>query len=243
MKPGVVALAAGFSFVACAAAVAAAHTSVLVDPVGAPGAPAAPWHLVGLPRQKQPFTRYEVIERDGQRVLEIEANASYGTLVHELAAGVDARQLSWLWRIERDNPTTDLRAKQGDDHVAAVCALFDLPLSAVPFFERQMLRLARAFTGRALPAASLCYTWDARLPHDTGLTSPYTRRVRLLVLQGLGAPLHAWRREERDLSKDFLRMFGDESTALPPLLAVVIAADADNTGGHSVAHLKDLKLR
>jgi len=156
---------------------------------------------------------------------------------------VDARHLSWSWRIERDNPATDPRTKDGDDHVAVVCALFDLPIAAVPFVERQFLRLARAFSGQSLPAASLCYTWDARLPRDTVLDSPFTRRVRLIVLHGIGEPLQTWRHEDRDLPSDFHRLFGDESVALPPLRAVVVSGDADNTGGHSIAHLRELQLR
>lgn len=237
------ALVAALGLVACAAAVGAAGANVLTDPIGALGVPAAPWHVLGLPRQSKPYTRYQVIERDGQRVLELDAQASYGTLVHPLSDAVGARQLSWSWRIELDNPTTDLRTKQGDDHVAVVCALFDLPIGAVPFIERQLLRLARAFSGQALPAATLCYTWDPRQPPDTVLMSPYTRRVRLIVLRGVGEALQSWQHEERDLPGDFGRLFGEESAEVPPLLAVVVAADADNTGGHSIALLKELKLR
>src|SRR5687767_4101567 len=124
MKTGVAAPAAALGFVACAAAVGAAGASVLSDPVAATDTPAAPWHVVGLPHQTLPLTRYRVIERDGQRLLEIDAQASYGTLVHELADDVVARQLSWSWRVERDNPATDLRIKAADDHVAVVSALF-----------------------------------------------------------------------------------------------------------------------
>lgn len=243
MRPGVTALGAALGFAACAAAVGAGASSALADPVGALGVPAPPWQVVGLPRQAKPFTAYRVIERAGERVLEIEARASYGTLVHELSDGTAAHQLSWSWRIEVDNPATDLRTKAGDDHVLAVCALFDLPIGSVPFVERQLLRLARVFSGQSLPAASLCYTWDARLPRETVLDSPYTRRVRLIVLHGAGEPLQAWQHEDRNLPADFQRLFGDETTIVPPLRAVVVAADADNTGGHSVAHLRELQLR
>jgi hypothetical protein len=243
MKRGVVALAAALSFVAFATVTGAADASVLSDPLGALGAPAAPWHVVGLPRQAKPYTRFQVIEREGRRMLEIEAQASYGTLVHELGDGRTGQLLSWSWRIDQDNPAIDLRTRGGDDHAAVVCALFDLPLDAVPFVERQLLRLARLISGQALPAASLCYGWDTRLPSDTVLDSPYTRRVRLIVLRGVGEPLQTWRHEARDLPRDFNRVFGAESTTLPPLRAVLVAADADNTGGHSIAHLKDLELK
>lgn len=224
------------------AVAAAPGANLLTDPASAMPDPAPPWRVVGLPRQDLPLTRYRVVETDGGRVLEIDARASYGNLVHDWPAGVDAGRLAWSWRVDLDNPRTDLRRKAGDDHAVAVCVMLEMPLQAVPFWERQLLRLARATSGESLPAATLCYAWDARLAAGTQLDSPYTRRVRWLVLRGAGEPLGSWRREERDLRADFTRLFGDESSQLPPVRAVLVAGDADNTQGRSLARLKDLVL-
>jgi len=236
MRTGVAALGAALGLVVCAVAMPQAQAIALTDPTGAGSEPAPPWHVVGLPRQSLPLTRYRVIDGDGSRVLEIDAQGSYGHLVHELA-GAPAHQLSWQWRIDIDNTAVDLRSKAADDHAVAVCASFDLPLAAVPFVERQMLRLAQALSGTSLPTATLCYTRDPRLARDTVLDSPYTRRVRLLVLHGSQQPLRTWQHEERDLATDFQRLFGDEASVLPPLRAVLVGADADNTGGRSVARV------
>lgn len=237
------ALAIGCWLCGLAGAVTAAPgVNLLSDPTSTMPDPAPPWRVVGLPRQDKPLTRYRVIEADGERVLEIDARASYGNLVHEWPAGIDASRLAWRWRIDVDNPRTDLRSKAGDDHAVAVCVMFEMPMQAVPFWERQLLRLARAMSGEALPAATLCYGWDARLAADTALDSPFTRRVRWLVLRGSGEPLGSWRHEERDLRADFARLFGDESPQLPPVHAVLVAGDADNTQGRSLARLKDLVL-
>lgn len=226
-----------------AVGMAGAATALLPDPAGPAPEPAAPWRVAGLPKQDKPQTRYRVVDVDGGRAVEIDAQASYGNLVHEWPAGITARQLSWRWRIERDNPLTDLRRKAGDDHVVAVCALFDLPLASIPFWERQLLRLARTLSGEPLPAATLCYTWDLRQPTGSVLDSPYTRRVRWIVLRGDGEPLGTWRREQRDLRADFLRLFGDETRTVPPLTAVLVAGDADNTQGRSLALLGALTLQ
>lgn len=225
-----------------AGVVAAPATNLLTDPTSAMPDPAPPWRVVGLPRQDKPLTRYRVVDSDGGRALEIDARRSYGNLVHEWPAGVEARQLAWRWRIDLDNPNTDLHSKAGDDHAVAVCVMFDMPLHSVPFWERQILRLVRAMSGEAIPAATLCYGWDARLAADTQLDSPYTRRVRWLILRGGGEALGSWRREERDLRADFVRLFGDESPQLPPVRAVLVAGDADNTQGRSLARLNDLVL-
>ena len=51
-----------------------------------------------------------------------------------------------------------------------------------------------------------------------------------------------WFDESRDIAADFKRAFGDESKVVPPALAVIVGADADNTQSHSVAHLDALRL-
>jgi hypothetical protein len=243
MNSALVVLAATLGLLAVASAARGDDTNLLAALAGPSDTPTSPWRVVGLPRQSKPMTRFRVVTRDGQRALEIEAQASYGNLVHDLPGGSAARQLSWRWRVERDNPAGDPRSKSGDDHVVSVCALFDLPLSALPFIDRQILRAARATSGQDLPSATLCYIWDERQPQGAVLDSPFTRRVRYVVLRGAGEALHQWRQEERDLRADFLRLFGGEAHTVPPLLAIAVSADADNTRGYSVALLSELVLR
>lgn len=240
-----VALVASFGIVASGTALALEGSNLLTDFAGASlDTPAPPWRFVGLPLQNKPMTRFRVINHDGARVLEVRADESYGNLVHDLSGPASqAGSLSWRWRIELDNPAGDPRKRSGDDHPLAVCAMFDLPLASVPFAERQALRAARLASGEPLPTATLCYTWDERQPQGSVLDSPFTRRVRYLVLRGAGEPLQQWRAERRDLRADFLRLFGGEASAVPPLLAVSVSADADNTRGHSVALLSELVLQ
>jgi hypothetical protein len=244
MRPGVRALGAALAVALACVATRADAPNALADVTASVGTPPAPWRVLGLPKQTKPMTRFRVIPFEGQRVLEIEAELSYGNLVHDMpAAGGEARQLSWRWRVERNNPAGDPHKRSGDDHVIAVCAMFDLPLASLSFVERQMLRAARAASGEDLPSATLCYIWDERQPQGTVLESPFTRRVRYMVLRGSGEPLQQWRREERDLRADFVRSFGDETQAVPPLLAIAVSGDADNTQGRSLALLADLALR
>ena len=215
---------------------------LLVQPVGASDAPSAPWHVVGLPGQVKPFTRFQVVSLDGQRVLRVEAQASYGNLVHPVLEPHGHLRLTWRWRVDEAIAAADLRHKEGDDSPVKVCALFDLPTAAVPFVERQVLRIARLRSGETLPAASVCYVWDARLPPGTVLDNAFTRRIRMIVLRGPESPLHSWQTEQRDVGADFLRLFADEAPGPVPLIGIAIAGDADNTQGHSVAHLSSIAL-
>jgi hypothetical protein len=221
---------------------AAAEPSILM-PLPAAGQPLPPpWHVAGLPKQFKPFTRFAVVDVDSRRALRIDAESSYGNLVHPLRLVRPAVHLSWAWRVDEPIARADLRTKEGDDTAVKVCAFFDLPLAQVPFMERQLLRLARSQSSEPLPAATVCYVWDRHLPAGTLLRNAFTPRMRYIVLQSGPAQPHEWRTELRDLAIDFMKLFGDEARQPPPLVGVAIGADADNTRGRSVAHVADLVL-
>ena len=202
----------------------------------------APWHLASLPHQKRPLTRFSVLELDGRRALRVEADGSYGNLVHPLRVDGTALTLSWQWRVGEFVAESDLATKRGDDTAVKVCVFFEMPMSQVPFVERQLLRVARAASDEPLPAATVCYVWDRTLPAGTTLDNAYTRRMRYLVLRSGAASPARWQPERRDVGADFLKLFGKESAQIPPIVGVAVGADADNTHGHSVAHVADLVL-
>ena len=231
---------------AVALPLASPHVARAAEPALAPfGAvaspPQAPWHVVGLPQQTKPFTRFSVVDVDGKRAVKIEADESYGNLVHPLKANAPAH-LAWQWRVEQPIEAADLRQKSGDDNAVKVCVFFDEPIGQLSFVERQALRYFRARSTEPIPAATLCYVWDTHLPPGTALDNPFTRRMRYFVLESGAAQLDRWVAERRDLAADFRRVFGSECPTVPPVVGVSIGADADNTHGHSVAYVGDLSL-
>lgn len=205
------------------------------------GAPPTPWRVVGLPGHKVPLAQVDIGALEGRNVLRLRTDKSYGTASHALAAGAAATTLQWQWRVDQGVDKADLRTKAGDDAAVKVCAMFDLPLEALGFVERNLMRLARSTSGEYLPAATLCYVWDPALPVGTQLPNAYTRRLRWVVLDSGDAP-GQWREHRRDLAADFLANFGDDSRTVPPLLAIVVGADSDNTGSRSTAYVSDLAL-
>ena len=228
---------------ACSAALA--QKPVLTPLAGAEGTtPPAPWRAVGLPRNKAPLTMMDIVSIDGVRALRLQTDRSYGTLVHELSggvAGLDAT-IKWRWRLDQAIANADLRKKEGDDAALKVCVMWGMPLELVPFGERTVLRLARSLSSELLPTATVCYISDRSLATGTTLANIYSRRVRSIIIDGQGSPLAQWRAHERRVGDDFLKLFGDESKVVPPLLAVVVGADADNTGGSSLGYIVDLAL-
>ncbi len=206
----------------------------------------APWRQVGFPKKQAPLpmTQFVVASIDGQRALQIRTASSYGTLVHDWSG--PASTLTWRWRLDEPlsggSAEPNLATKGGDDAALKVCVMFEHPLDQVPWVERTVLRLARSVSGEALPAATLCYVWDTGSATPLQGANPYTRRVRYISLQTRSSPLAQWVLESRNVASDFIALFGDElpggasapASAVPPVKAVVIGADSDNTGSRSM---------
>ena len=57
-----------------------------------------------------------------------------------------------------------------------------------------------------------------------------------------GSRASEWTSERRGVRADFPRLFGEESEVTPPLRALVVAADADNTQGRGLAYVSDMTL-
>ena len=207
--------------------------------------PPPPWHVVGLPgqnAQSKPFTQFAVVEIDGRKALRVEANLSFGNIVHPVRWTQPTAHLSWQWRVDDLIPKADLTTKQGDDTALKVCVSFDLPLDQVPFVERQLLKIGQSKTTEPVPTANVCYVWDTNLPIGTELDNAFSRRTRYIVLESGPGKLKQWKSEKRDVMADFKRLFADETKTALPITAVGVGADADNTKTRSVAYVADLVL-
>jgi hypothetical protein len=238
-----IARSAGLSAFSLALLMPLAQAADLQPLAGDGPVPPAPWQVRGLPgNTTKPLTQFSMETAHGKPALRIEADRSFANLVHDLPAGTAAQVLSWQWQVDQLNEAADLKHRAGDDTTVKVCALFDLPLDNVPFIERNLLRIARSKTSDPIPTATICYVWDDKLPVGTWIDSPFTHQLHYLVLESGAQGAADWRPEKRDLAADFLKAFGDESPTVPPLIAIAIGADADNTQGHSVAHVANIML-
>lgn len=205
-----------------------------------------PWRAVGIPKGKVPLATFDLVALDGSRVLRLKTDKSYGTLVHDIKklTPSNTSTLKWRWRLDEPVAKANLRAKAGDDSALKLCVMFDMPTDGLPFSERALLGLARSISGERLPAATLCYVWDTNLPAGTLIDNAYTKRVKFWVLDGKGsdANLSSWKSHERNVSEDFIKAFGAESKDVPPIEAIVVGADSDNTSGSSLAFVGDISL-
>lgn len=183
-------------------------------------------------------TRYTLVSDDGVTVVRAESRAAAAGLSRALRVNpAEYPWLRWRWKIDKLITGADLHTREGDDFPARLYVMFDYPLEKLPFIERNKLRLARALFDPNLPAATLCYVWDGKAAVETIAPSAYSDRVRLIVVASGAARLGRWVDFERNVAADFQAAFGE---AAPPVQAIAIATDTDNTGADATAHFGDI---
>jgi hypothetical protein len=236
------ALALGALVCAGTPARAADEIAIAAFSAAPPGEPPPAWKFATLPR-KIP-TRFAIVDLSGSRVLKVEADDSYGNLVHALRTQPSERSmLSWRWRVDKLVDGADIKTRPGDDAAAKLCVFFNFDATKLSLGERTRLSIATSATGQEVPAQTLCYVWDNKQPVDTGIVNAFTRRIRFIVLQSGADKLGQWVPQRRNLAADYQRMFSDESEGkIPEVTGVAVSADADNTHGKGLAYFGDVTM-
>lgn len=188
------------------------------------------WSRVSLPSDKgiaSPTIEAATTGTPPMQAVRISSASSYGHLLQK--GPWPAAQLSWQWRLDKGLQQANLQTKAGDDAALKVCVSFDHSDDNVPWAERLLLNFARSQSTLDLPSATVCYIWDNRYPIGTTGANPYTKRVRYMVLRSGMAQANNWQTQQRNLAQDFLFLFGDETHVVPPVSAIAVGADTDNT--------------
>lgn len=186
--------------------------------------------------------RFSLVADEGKSVLQVDSEKSAGSLGLPMTTTSKSvnTQLEWRWKVSRLLDKADMATKTGDDFAARVYVFFDVPLQSLSFADRTRLRLARLIAGDDVPTAALCYVWDnsARVGHTQW--SPYTNRVRMIVLQSGVANVGKWMAESRDVAADFREAFGVDA---PAVTGIAIGNDSDNTGERVTTWFGDVTMK
>ncbi len=191
-----------------------------------PGGPLDPgYRRLTIPKVRH--NTFSLVDDTGTTVLKVESDDSAGSI--GLPFSVDAKitpLMSWRWKVNRVLDKADINTKLGDDYAARVYVLFDVPLASLSFTDRTKIRLARMVAGDDVPTAAICYVWDNKSAIGYNRWSPFTNRVRKIVLQSGNTHANQWMSETRDVAADFRAAFGIEP---PRIIGVAIGNDSDQT--------------
>lgn len=198
------------------------------------------FRIVTLP--KIAVNQFSFVSDEGKTVLRVDSNNSAGSLgvpLTSTAANPHAT-LEWRWKVSRVLDKADMTTKPGDDFAARVYVFFDVPLASLSFIDRSKIRLARTFAGADVPTAALCYVWDNSQPVGHAQWSPYTDRVRMIVLQSSATNANKWLSESRDVAADFRAAFGFDA---PAVTGIAIGNDTDNNHERVTTWYGDVTLK
>jgi len=203
------------------------------------------FRLITLP--KIAHNKFSLVADEGKTVLRVDSDNSAGSIGipitvagHKAGAGKGGARLEWRWKVNRILDNAEMEHKLADDYAARVYVLFDVPLESLSFVDRSKIRIARMLAGADVPTAALCYVWDSK--HRIGFTawSPFTNRLRMIVLQSGPARVGQWMAESRDVAADFREAFGFDA---PAVTSVAVGNDSDNTDDRVTTWYGDVSFR
>jgi hypothetical protein len=225
---------------ACAAlaalvAVAASDPTIPAFSGAIPGAALPqPWRVQALHGVRPADVR--LVADDGRTVLQVRSQDAFGGAALGLA--MPAPVLSWRWKVDRVLDKARLDAREGDDFSARVYVSFEIPMDDLSFIERTKLRILRLIYGD-VPSAAICYVWDNHAAPGTATWSPYSDRVRVIVLRSGEASAGRWEEERRDVAADFRAAFGRDA---PPVTGIAAGNDTDQTKEAATAWFGDFRV-
>ena len=129
--------------------------------------------------------------------------------------------VSWEWLVRQfpgGNGSESLKKKKQFDFAAQFYVIF---------FSRFFLN-----------TKAIQYVWTKAIPVGTVASSPYTKNVKILVLES-GEP-GVWKKEDRDIRADFRELFGEELDK--NVRAVSFMSDSDSTSTEAAACITGIKL-
>jgi hypothetical protein len=215
--------------------------TVAWNPVAAPAVAAsgaAPWTHTVFPGKKASL--YSPVQLDGRNAMAVRAESSASMLRQQVRVeAVDLNRLRFAWKVPALIAGADMGQRDLDDSPVRIVLAFEGDRSKFSAKNALLSELSQAFTGEALPYATLMYVWCNQRAPGSVVINPRTDRIRKLVMESGPGNLNQWLDYERDIRADFERAFGEAPGAL---LAVGIMTDGDNTASTTQAWYGPVQL-
>ena len=145
--------------------------------------------------------------------------------------------LHWRWRVDRALAIRAERTKPGDDFAARVYVMFRFEPDKASFLQRLRHRVGSAAYDVEAPGTALSLVWSSREPEGAHWKSPYGDESAMLVVAGgTKRETGTWYRESLNIASAYRASF---ATDPPPLLALAVMTDADNSCGKATAGFAD----
>jgi hypothetical protein len=187
-------------------------------------------------------TKYALVRDDelGLTVLEGTATAAAGGLIYRWDGDAKVHStLRFKWKAGNLIASSDPRSKAGDDYTARIYVTFAVDPERAGVREKAENALAQVIYGETPPHAALSYVFTHKAAVGAILISPYTQRVKKIVVDADPNSVGKWKSFSRNIYDDYKRAFGEEPTRIS---GIAIMVDTDNTGETASARFGDISL-
>jgi hypothetical protein len=187
------------------------------------------WHLLRF-RGTKTLTHYRPVE-DGNNVY-IRAESDGSAAVIYKIAEFDPREypyIAWKWKVENVLEKGNAYTKKGNDFSVSLGIIFDYDPQRASVLKKIKYSFINLFYGVYPPDYVLLYVWGNGVHEKEGdiISSPYSKTVKMFVLENGSSHLYKWRTEERNILEDFKEAFG--TYPKQRVGGIGIHTDSDNT--------------
>jgi rSAM/selenodomain-associated transferase 2 len=198
------------------------------------------WEPLNFPKIKT-HSRYSIIQDKGKNVLFCESNASASGLLLKKTFNIyNYNKLKWKWKITNVYNSSDPLKKSGDDYPVRIYIIFKYNPDAASLYDKAKYNAAKLVYGEYPPHSSVNYVWSSKVIPDRLITSPYTDRVKLFLLQKGSEKVNTWVTEEVNILEDYRKAFGVNP---PETASLAIMSDSDNTKESAKAYIEYIEVR
>jgi hypothetical protein len=197
------------------------------------------WRPLNFPNIGR-HTRYTIVTKGHESYLKAESNASASGLVLAKEFNVyEYPRMRWRWKVDNVYRKGDVHTQAGDDYPMRLYVLFKNDSDQTGPMDGLGHSVERLMFGKYLPHSSLNYIWASRETTENIVTSPYTNRVKMILIEKGATRLGRWLEEQVDIVKDYERAFHQKP---PETAELAIMNDSDNTGESSVSYIDWIEI-
>jgi hypothetical protein len=197
------------------------------------------WEPLYFPKIKEHST-YTITNEKGHHFLKTESCGSASAIVHRKTFDVyKYPHIRWRWEVDNVYDKGDIRDKSGDDYPLRIYVTFQYDPERASAAERIKYGIAKAVYGKYPPDSTLNYVWTGQDIAERIITSPYTDRAKMVILEKGGTKIGMWVEETVNVLDDYRKAFGKDP---PETAGIAIVNDSDNTGEAAVSYIDYIEV-
>ncbi|HNX24157.1 MAG TPA: TIGR04283 family arsenosugar biosynthesis glycosyltransferase [Spirochaetota bacterium] len=198
------------------------------------------WEPLNFPKIKN-HSSYSIVKEKGKNILLCESNASASGLILKRTFNIyNYNRLKWKWKISNVYNNTDPQKKSGDDYPIRVYIIFKYDPGRATLYEKAKYNALRLIYGEYPPHSSVNYVWSSKVISGRIIASPYTDRVKLVLLQKGAEKANTWVTEEVNVLEDYRAAFGENP---PETASLAVMNDSDNTKESAKSYIEFIEVK